>query len=172
RSQKYDAVNFYQPPFRGQGGDTTTVDLSNAYVPRNASLYYPDLWLKYETKRFRVELEWAAVLGDIGNSALKAEDAGSPNLNQSLSVTQFGAVAQSEFRFVEGALKVGMEIGFASGDRAPGLGNRPRRLGKGLDGGPLGGGIGGPQYCLEQELGRGRERRRKKFQLHERVRTR
>src|SRR5262249_355792 len=95
RSQKYDAVNFYQPPFRGQGGDTTTVDLSNAYVPRNASLYYPDLWLKYETKRFRVELEWAAVLGDIGNSALKAEDAGSPNLNQSLSVTQFGAVAQS-----------------------------------------------------------------------------
>src|SRR5262249_10391180 len=77
RSQKYDPANFYQPPFRGQGGDPT-VDLSNAYVPRNASLFYPDLWLKYERKRFRVELEWAAVLGDIGNSALKSEDAGSP----------------------------------------------------------------------------------------------
>ncbi|HME91356.1 MAG TPA: TIGR04551 family protein, partial [Myxococcaceae bacterium] len=124
----------------------------------------------YETKRFRVELEWAAVLGDIGNSALKAEDAGSPNLNQSLSVTQFGAVAQSEFRFVEGALKVGMEIGFASGDRAPGLGNRPRRLGKGLDGGPLPGDIDGPQYCLNKELCSGSDSSIKNFQFNKEYR--
>lgn len=152
RSQKYDAANFYQPPFRGQGGD---LDLSkNIYVPRNASLYIPDLWVKYERKRFRLELEWAAVLGDIGNRALTAQNAEVPTLNQSLSVVQFGGVAQSEFRFVDGALKVGLEVGFASGDRAPGFGNRPRRLAFDQNGIPIPpqpGDIDGPQYCVNTE---------------------
>jgi len=152
RSQKYDAANFYQLlPFRGQGGDPN-VDLSNVYVPRNASLYTPDVWVKYERKRFRLELEAAAVLGNIGNSALRAEDRDATNLNQSLSIVQFGAVGQSEFRFVDGALKVGLEVGFASGDRAPGFGNRPRRLGMGPGKGPLPGDIDGPQYCLNIDL--------------------
>ncbi len=161
RSQKYDPTNFYQPPFRGQGGDSGSilgqgspppVDLNGIYVPRNASLYIPDFWLKYEQKRFRLEFETAAVLGTINNSALRAQDSDRANLNQAVSVTQFGAVGQSEFRFVDGSLKVGLEVGYASGDRSPGRGNRPRRLGARGDGGPLPGDIDGPKYCLDTSV--------------------
>jgi uncharacterized protein (TIGR04551 family) len=99
------------------------------FVPRFATLFIPDVWVKFERKRLRLEFEGAAILGNIQNRALSAAtDPSNPaKSTESLAITQFGAVGQSELRFADGALKLGLEVGYASGDRGPGFGNRPGR---------------------------------------------
>lgn len=98
---------------------------TGGYVQRDASIITPDLWARFERKSFRVELELAANIGTIGNRALTVGNEG--DLEPRLNVLQFGAVLQGEYRFLDGALRVGGELGYASGDQAPGLGNRPNR---------------------------------------------
>lgn len=112
------------------------------FIPRDATLYVPDLWARYEERLFRIEVELAAVYGTIGNRALTLEDVNNPAQNQSLRVLQFGGVAQGEYKALNGDLHLGLEIGFASGDRAPGFGNfqQPRIVNAG------GAEIDGPQY--------------------------
>jgi uncharacterized protein (TIGR04551 family) len=96
------------------------------FIPRDATLYVPDLWLRYEERMFRVEVELAAMYGSINNRALAVGEANNPAQNQSLRVLQFGGVAQGEYKALNGDLHVGMELGFASGDKAPGFGNFQR----------------------------------------------
>ncbi|MHB8878837.1 MAG: TIGR04551 family protein, partial [Myxococcaceae bacterium] len=125
RVQKNDFVDFLGAPFTSEGGEFPPgLGLS---VPREANLYMPDAWVKYERKLFRVELELAAVLGSIGNHARSGAAIDDPGSQQRLGLTQFGGVAQGEYRFMDGALKAQLELGFASGDRSPGFGNYPRR---------------------------------------------
>jgi uncharacterized protein (TIGR04551 family) len=147
RVQKYDPAALYAAPFQGEGGELGS-SLAGGYVPRNGSLYIPDVWVKYERKDFRLELEAAAVLGSIGNRAMNADAAREAFQNQPLTLTQFGGVAQGEYRFMNGSLKAQLELGFASGDRAPGFGNYPRRTVSPGDGTtpPGTGDIDGPQY--------------------------
>jgi uncharacterized protein (TIGR04551 family) len=104
----------------------------------------PDLWLKYQRKYFRIEAEIAGIFGTIKNRALTAADNDIPFHNQSLSVAQFGGAIQGEYRFLEGALRVQLELGFASGDPAPGFGNFPNR--PVLNGYTRPGDIDGPRY--------------------------
>lgn len=110
----------------GQGGVVSGSNQSG-FVPRRGRLFVPDLWLRYEQKTFRLEFEAAAQLGDIDNRATTAQQATDPASNQSLGITQFGAVAQAELKAMKGALSLGLELGYASGDKAPGFGNYPRR---------------------------------------------
>ncbi len=154
RVQKNDPVGYYSAPFPGDGADLGPALSNNNYVPRDAQLVMPDVWAKYETKLYRVEVEAAAVFGSIGNRSLDPKNPA----EQSLSLTQFGGVAQGEYRFMDGALKAQVEVGFASGDRSPGLGNYPRRVvGKVTnattgqrDGVTQPGDFDGPQYgCTE-----------------------
>jgi uncharacterized protein (TIGR04551 family) len=124
------------------------------FISRKSVLYVPDVWVKYERKAFRLELEAAAQIGSINNRALLSSEAGDITQNQALSILQFGAVAQGEYRFMDGALRLGMEVGFASGDKAPGLGNRPgRRLPRdavtGRNGETVPGNIDGPQVACQ-----------------------
>ncbi|MDY7231952.1 TIGR04551 family protein [Hyalangium rubrum] len=115
--------------YRTQRWDVTNADpASPAFVPRDATLYVPDLWLRYEERLFRVEVELAAVYGTIGNRALAAGDANDPTRNQSLRVLQFGGVAQAEYKLLNGNLNLGMEVGVASGDKASGFGNYSRQV--------------------------------------------
>jgi uncharacterized protein (TIGR04551 family) len=119
----------------------------------------PDVWVKYERKRFRIELEAAALLGSFEHR-LTPTAAGIPGVapgvpnpsNDSLSLTQFGAVAQGEYRFFDGALHLGLEVGYASGDNSPGFGNHPGRVQDRARGGVVSiappGAIDGPKYCL------------------------
>lgn len=112
------------------------------FVPRDATLYVPDLWLRYEERLFRIEVELAAMYGSINNRALSVEDASNPSQNQSLRVLQFGGVAQGEYKMLNGDLHLGLELGVASGDKAPGFGNYQR----GRIVNPGGDLIDGPQY--------------------------
>lgn len=104
------------------------------WVLRKGSIYMPDLWAKYERRDWRVEVEAAAIYGTIENRALTSALASDPGQSQSLTLLQFGAVGQGEYRFMDGQLRLQLEAGYASGDKAPGMGNSPRRV----TGGPNG----------------------------------
>ncbi|MBN1205759.1 MAG: TIGR04551 family protein [Myxococcaceae bacterium] len=116
------------------------------FIPRDSTLYMPDLWLRYEERLFRVEVELAAIYGSINNRAQALADAADPTQNQSLDVLQFGGAAQGEYKMLNGNLNLGLELGFASGDKAPGFGNYPGRSGSGAEGETLAGDREGPQF--------------------------
>src|SRR5690606_6943904 len=138
RTQRFEPTGWADPETDGEEVD--------GFVPRRASIYMPDLWAKYERKDFRVELEAAAVIGTIENSARSADQANDPGQNQSLNILQFGVAAQGEYRFMEGQLRLQLDLGFASGDKAPGFGNYPARASGGENGNTLPGDIDGRQY--------------------------
>jgi uncharacterized protein (TIGR04551 family) len=153
RWQKDDPQDFYGGPFGTEGNGTNllpngAVAPNNAYggyVQRWAKLFMPDVWLKLERKDFRVEVEAAMIAGDIFNAATSGAN-GASTSPTSLGVLQFGAVLQAEYRLLDQALKIGLEVGFASGDPAPGFGYYPRRVTKGVNGATIPGDIDGQQY--------------------------
>lgn len=130
--------------------ETSTGNPANpfAFIPRDATLYIPDLWLRYEERLWRIEVELSGVGGSIGNRATDPALAGDPSQNQSLRVLQFGGVAQGEYKLVNGNLHMGLELGVASGDKAPGFGNYQKGRvvnagGENLDGPQYNCGVGG-----------------------------
>jgi len=139
RNQSHDAADYYANPFpESEVGDHV------AFVPRKGQLFVPNIWVKYERPHFRLELETAAIFGSF-NRATTAADVSQPGKNQSLSVAQFGAVLQGEYRFYQGDLRVQAEVGFASGDKAPGFGNYPRQ--RAASGNARA--VDGPQYACQ-----------------------
>ena len=136
RTQRYDAVGWANP--------NTAPNDTSSFIPRRATLYIPDIWAKFERKDFRIELEAAAVLGNIENAARSPAEVDTAG---GVLVRQFGAVLQGEYRLMDGQLKLGLEGGYASGDRQPGFGNRPGRGGNLPGGLPGNNSIDGPQYA-------------------------
>lgn len=132
RHQASDAASFYSQTNNPYGGQPTNF----GFVSRDASIYIPDIWAKYQTRKLRLELEAAAILGKIGNAAPAP---GSDS--QSILLRQFGAVGQGEYKITD-SINVNLELGFASGDKAPGMGNLPGR------GVTKAGSIDGQQWCL------------------------
>ena len=98
---------------------------SDAFVHREAWAIIPDLWVRMLYKKYRLELEFVTVQGEIGNRALAG--GGDVTQTQSLELQQYGAVIQNELSLADDKLKLGLEVGFASGDDAPGFGNFPGR---------------------------------------------
>lgn len=90
-------------------------------VKRDAYAHTLDLWSKYQTKRFRFELELAGIYGQIANAATSAD----ANAIGPVLLRQFGGAAQAAWSL--GKFTLGSELGVASGDRNPGFGNRPAR---------------------------------------------
>jgi uncharacterized protein (TIGR04551 family) len=97
-------------------------------TPRNAYLFIPDLWFKLERKAFKIELEVAAYLGK-AQGCLPSDNGSSTgcDFSRELTIAQYGGALQTEWRLLDGALKIGLEVGAASGDTAPGFGNKPNR---------------------------------------------
>ncbi len=151
RVQRNDAAAFYQRPFISDGGD---LNLTGQFVRRGGTLYIPQIWVKFERKQFRIEFEGAGVFGSIQSRALDPALASDSTQNQSLSVIQFGAVLQGEYRLLEGALKLNLEVGYASGDHAYGMGNYPaRRNSDTVNGNTQPGDIEGRQYACQNTGG-------------------
>ena len=151
RWQRNDPQDLYGQAFVGEGTDVP--NLSSTYVQRIGTIFIPDLWAKVERKNFRVEAEVGAVLGTLNNRAESAANALVPGQNQALTLMQFGGVLQGEYRLLDGALTIGAEVGFASGDSAPGFGNYPRRKVAGADNNTQYGDIDGPQYACQSTGG-------------------
>ncbi|MFZ5442993.1 MAG: TIGR04551 family protein [Myxococcota bacterium] len=153
RTQRNDAADILSQPFSVTEGSNPT-GVTQPSVLRRADLFIPDIWVKLERKEWRLELEAAAILGGMQNRALSSSSA---DQNQQLYVYQFGAVLQGEYKLLNGDLEIGGEIGFASGDKSPGMGNYPRRKGSGPNGATELGDLDGPQYrcdsgCSDNEI--------------------
>lgn len=135
RRQSTDAADFYRQnaPYADPAGNL-------GFLPRDASLYIPDVWVKFQTKKLKLELELAGQFGSIGNASLAAGDfvAGE---DQSVKLVQFGGAATGSYKVLD-ALDIAVEVGFASGDDAAGMGNLPGRGATGP------GSIDGAQYCV------------------------
>ncbi len=128
RSQRYEYnQNGTSTPF-GEQDPYTSPSPSLSRISRNAYLFIPDLWFKLERKAFRIELEAAAYLGK-ADGCLPFNNGTSTrcDFNQELTIAQYGGALQTEWRLLEGNLKIGLEVGAASGDSAPGFGNKPNR---------------------------------------------
>lgn len=90
----------------GSGG------LRDAYVRRDAFAWIPDVWFKLSYKGLDLELEGLYIFG----WANHAEDI-SPQLKDGkLQIRQWGFAFRGQYRFLNDSLRVGAEIGSASGD--------------------------------------------------------
>ncbi|WP_373044411.1 TIGR04551 family protein [Vulgatibacter sp.] len=153
REQSWDAPTVQVGgPTQGNGGgggvlNPSDLPLANAFVARDAWAVMPDLWFRLLYKSFRLELEFVTVQGEIGNRSLGGDDV---TQTQSLDLQQYGAVLQNEIALVDDKLRLGLEIGFASGDDAPGFGNFPGRTGSGEGGFTRAGDWEGPQFACAQ----------------------
>ncbi|HVE87761.1 MAG TPA: TIGR04551 family protein, partial [Myxococcales bacterium] len=145
RTQHADPIKWFNSAFTTEGGDnTSTTDFG--YTVRNSWLVIPDLWGKYEQKAFRIEVEAAARIGSVGSASGLH---GLPDTQTPLSILEMGAVAQGEYRLMDGKLKLRGELGWASGDKSPGMGANPGRSDKNntaFPGFPQVGDIDGPQW--------------------------
>ncbi len=126
----------YATPLWSQSGSPTTPPTVLDVVRRNANAGLGSFWLHFGKDNFTAELEAIAILGRISNTG-GANDIGAglnaadPYLQtvdgpQALTVFQTGLAVETDFRFVDEKLKLGVDFGYASGDDAPGFGLRPQ----------------------------------------------
>jgi uncharacterized protein (TIGR04551 family) len=120
--------NQYQDPSTGQP----------IYNRRAASGHYTSLWLRWLGPKFRVEGELVGMYGSVGNAnaGVPSGSANSGSVSSTapahISMRQWGYVLQTEFK-QSSKFSWGVELGAASGDSAPGMGNLPNR-GTNVDG--------------------------------------
>ncbi|HEY0839159.1 MAG TPA: TIGR04551 family protein, partial [Vulgatibacter sp.] len=151
RTQHWDAPSFEVggPDNGNAGGGSPEVGALEpiAFVPRDAWQLIPDVWFRLLYKKYRLEFEVATVHGKVGNRFLPfPEPPGTPPQTQEITFSQFGAVLQNEVKLVDDKLSLGLELGFASGDGAPGFGNLPGRAQSPEDPFTVRGDWEGPQY--------------------------
>ena len=145
RTQKYDS--YVVAPGTGNDvgdqGRSTDAATGVTTITRDAKVYQPDLWARFERRHMRVELELAGTFGSFQI----------PNATPDISLIQFGGVLQGEYRFLNDRLKVQAELGYASGDRDPGFGEYPSRTQSAIPSGDtvgtVPGSLDGPQYACQ-----------------------
>jgi len=133
RTQSWDTVTTIP-----NGGDLQTIaGIASAragVVRRGAKFYQPDVFLSLKRKKWRLDAEIAASIGNVSSVAGREPGAGSdPNLSRAIAFTQFGGALQTDLAFLPAdALLFGVDFGAASGDKgAYGFGARPWRAGSG-----------------------------------------
>lgn len=103
--------------YQSQSWAQTGTDIGEAppadrFVPRNAKAYIPDVWGRLAFGDLEIEAEGVAVLGSIDDvSDLPGGE------DDSIDLSQFGAVARLSYWFLDRDMKLGVELGYASGDQ-------------------------------------------------------
>jgi uncharacterized protein (TIGR04551 family) len=95
--------------------DQSSQGLNNNYDlnRRDAFAFIPDAWVQALWGKLRVEGEFAAILGDIGQLPVQG-----PGYEQNpYMVREFGLVTEAEYRAIEDKLHLGFGFGWASGDQ-------------------------------------------------------
>ncbi len=130
RRQDLDAPAWTQP------GGLLRSYAAGDFVARDLQSFAGDAWLLVHAGGFRAELEFAAVVGRIGD----ATNAPGVSFRAPVTATQLGGVASLAYS-LRWPLRLRVEVGIASGDDAPGFGvssNGPLLPKKGdLDGGQI-----------------------------------
>ncbi len=126
----------------GTYGDTTTA------IHRRAYANIASLWIRYLGPRLRVETEIAGVYGHVGDPGVDPTVATQP---PEILLRQLGGTLVVDYKISPNKLKLGVEVGAASGDDAPGFGNVPGLARPGIGTGPTYplepyGSLEGPQW--------------------------
>ena len=95
----------------GKGLGSTVENYAETIVERSAWAMIPDVWFKLLYKKLYVEFEGVLIGGEIENSS---DD---NNQEDRLEILQFGWVLRSHYKLLKDALKIGIEVGMASGDQ-------------------------------------------------------
>ncbi len=137
RRQKLDVPGYYAP------GGMESIYGPESYVTRDAHTVSTDLWFRLVYKTFRLELEAAVIWGRIGDASLDPGVAFATPIES----LQWGGVLQAAWAHRRTGWSLGLELGVASGDPAPGFGVRsPLTQTQALPGD-----LDGPQFRLPQD---------------------
>jgi uncharacterized protein (TIGR04551 family) len=113
------------------------VSSANQIMARGLTATAFDAWAKVVTKNMRLEAEAAMLLSTIE----EASAIPGVSLRDPVKARQFGAAFESDFGSDDGLLSAGLDLGYASGDPAPGMGVS-QKLGQRA---PKAGDLDGPQ---------------------------
>src|SRR6185369_17321887 len=91
----------------------------NDFVRRGLRSFAADLWIMVHHRGLRAELELATVIGQIDD----ASPTPGVSLRDPVTSRQVGGVLSVSYQF-RWPLRLRVELGYASGDDAPGFGNR------------------------------------------------
>lgn len=93
--------------------------------PLGASFGEVGAWAQFQFRKLRLATEGATLFGSVSSRV-----EGGQGFAQSLDFLQFAGVLRASYAFLkQDSLLVGLDVGAASGDRAPGMGARPFRSG-------------------------------------------
>jgi uncharacterized protein (TIGR04551 family) len=113
RTQQLDAPGWTQP------GGLVRAYSANDFVRRGLRSFAADLWLMVHHRGLRAELELATVIGQIDDATTTP----GLSLRQPVTSRQLGGVFSLSYQF-HWPVRLRFELGYASGDDAPGFGNR------------------------------------------------
>jgi uncharacterized protein (TIGR04551 family) len=125
RSQRWTYPAWSENGFGGNyepGATGPDVDYGDAAtaVHRSGYAHIADLWVRWLTPRWRVEVELAGIHGQIGNASDDPAVA-----SEKILLRQWGGSIVTDYKVAPNRVTLGLEIGAASGDDAPGFGNVP-----------------------------------------------
>ena len=83
-----------------------------------------DVWLRYRTPRLSAELEGTWIYGHVNNPTTDPTYGTAAN-QVPILMRQFGAALRTAYQVAPNKVTLGLELGIASGDSAPGFGNQP-----------------------------------------------
>lgn len=130
------------------GSPVPVTNLRDEYYARTEYRHQLSLWLRVRGPRASVEAELSGVTGQIGDPG--PFSATTDWTGRQVLMRQLGGAVRAGWQAVPSKLRLGGELGFASGDPAPGFGNRPGTIAATAlgNGSPVTfyGGVEGPQY--------------------------
>jgi uncharacterized protein (TIGR04551 family) len=99
------------------GADPTALT-NQGFARRDLTLWLPDLWLQLLYKKFRFEVEAAAVLGSVESTSVASNNTGdfAPGQDSERKLRQYGFAIELQQKLVEDRLRLNFKSGWASGD--------------------------------------------------------
>ncbi len=100
-------------------------------VNRGETDHQVDLWMRYRSPRFTAELEGTWLQGHVNNPTMDSgygtADTTRPLNGKEVPIQakQYGAALRTSYQVSPNKVTLGLELAIASGDGAPGFGNRP-----------------------------------------------
>lgn len=115
RQQTWSLRGFGDPP-QPTGNDPAT--LRDLMVNRDAKAFIPDIWLRLDWKKLHLEIEGAMVIGYVGDLTDVFPAAGSFGgpVRGRVDILTGGFAFKGHYKLLRDALKIYLEVGFASGD--------------------------------------------------------
>jgi len=97
-----------------------TAPIASTEDRRSAYAHVLDLWARWGKGPYKAEVEAAGIYGHVGDA-----DYAAAVDTEAILIRQLGLAARLGWDFLPNKLAFGADVGFASGDSAPGFGNRP-----------------------------------------------